>query len=106
MGKIVVDTGALLSFHIDEYVHSVQPNYKKGTLEEIVGKGKGHLARLLHYFPSDEPKSVGDDWCGWHNDHGALTGLCSAIYTDADGKALDSFYDPEGGLFAKNRFTD
>ncbi|KAL4469872.1 hypothetical protein ABPG72_011093 [Tetrahymena utriculariae] len=106
MGKIVVSTGTLLSFHIDEYVHSVQPTYKQGTLESIVSESKTHLARLLHYFPSNESKVVDDDWCGWHNDHGALTGLCSAIYTDENGEVIDNFYDPQGGLFAKNRFAD
>lgn len=106
MGKIILNAGSLLSFHIDEYVHSVQPNYKKGTLESIVSGSTSHLARLLHYFPSDEAKTFEDDWCGWHNDHGALTGLCSAIYTDKNGEIVENFFDPEGGLYAKNRFTD
>lgn len=26
------------------------------------------------------------DWCGWHNDHGTLTGLTSAMYFDSEGK--------------------
>lgn len=34
-----------------------------------------HRARLLHYFP---PEAAGGeeegDWCGWHFDHGSLTG--------------------------------
>lgn len=38
-----------------------------------------HKARLLHYFPvedgAQQAASVADqDWCGWHLDHGALTG--------------------------------
>lgn len=106
MGKLIVSTGALLSYHIDAYVHSVQPNYKLGTLENIVSSSTSHLARLLHYFASNEPKTATDDWCGWHNDHGALTGLCSAIYTDVNGNAIENFNDPEGGLFAKNRFAE
>lgn len=106
LGKIIMETGALLSYHIDEYVNSVMPTYAKGTLENIINTSQVHLARLLHYFPSDEVKRVDDDWCGWHNDHGALTGLCSALYTQEDGTVIENFNDPEGGLFAKNRFAD
>lgn len=47
------------------------------------------MGRLLHYFahPMEEEdvekKWEGEsDWCGWHNDHSALTGLTSAIYID------------------------
>jgi len=32
-----------------------------------------HRARLLHYFPPCDEAEAGD-WCGWHFDHGALTG--------------------------------
>lgn len=46
---------------------------------------------MLHYFPSqsqsdqDEGKKVDQDsWCGWHFDHGALTGLTSAMYLDKE----------------------
>jgi isopenicillin N synthase-like dioxygenase len=48
-----------------------------------------HKARLLHYFPvdtsqqqqgSDQQQQQGsdEDWCGWHLDHGSLTGGCIA----------------------------
>lgn len=77
-----------------------------GTLESIISEGNSHLARLLHYFPSSDVKSVSDDWCGWHNDHGALTGLASAVYMDKNGKVIDNFFDTEGGLYAKNRFAE
>jgi isopenicillin N synthase-like dioxygenase len=41
-----------------------------------------HKARLLHYFPTNsggqqqqqQQVAAGEDWCGWHLDHGALTG--------------------------------
>ncbi|EGR33191.1 hypothetical protein IMG5_206851, partial [Ichthyophthirius multifiliis] len=106
MGKIIVETGSLLSHHIDKYVNSVQANYKIGTLEDIVKNGQQPLARLLHYFASNKQKNIDDDWCGWHNDHAALTGLCGAIYTDSQGNIVEDFSDPEGGLYAKNRFTE
>ena len=35
-------------------------------------------------LPSSQKQTNNDDefssWCGWHNDHGALTGLCPAMY--------------------------
>jgi hypothetical protein len=44
-----------------------------------------HKARLLHYFPTNggdqqqqqqqQQVAAGEDWCGWHLDHGALTGM-------------------------------
>ncbi|KAL4473132.1 hypothetical protein ABPG72_007362 [Tetrahymena utriculariae] len=105
-GTLMISTGTLLAYHIDKYVHAVDSSYKVGTLENIISKGNGHLARLLHYFPSDDAKTATDDWCGWHNDHGALTGLASALYIDKDGKNLDNFFDVEGGLYAKNRFAE
>ena len=46
-----------------------------------------------------------DDWCGWHNDHGSLTALTSAIYTDKNGEEI-KFPVKTGGLYAKNRLAD
>ena len=43
------------------------------------------------------------DWCGWHNDHGSLTGLCPAIFTDdATGEQIPN-PDPSAGLYIKSR---
>lgn len=40
-------------------------------------------------------------WCGWHNDHGSLTGLTTAMFHDAEGKEIPS---PENaGLYARSR---
>lgn len=37
--------------------------------------------------------SAGDDdfssWCGWHNDHGSLTGLTAAIYLNEIGEVVE-----------------
>jgi hypothetical protein len=49
-----------------------------------------HKARLLHYFPinsGDQQQQqqqvvAGEGWCGWHLDHGALTGEHSAVSSD------------------------
>ncbi len=37
-------------------------------------------------FLGKDEKDADGDWCGWHNDHGLLTGLASAMYFDAEGK--------------------
>jgi isopenicillin N synthase-like dioxygenase len=51
----------------------------------MVTSGISHIGRLLHYFPFDVKENVQDDWCGWHNDHGALTALTSSMYIDKNG---------------------
>jgi len=68
-----------------------------------------HQARLLHYFPRADAgagPTEPDSWCGWHLDHGALTGLTSAMYmrTNADGtRAEVPNPDPNAGLYIRSR---
>lgn len=75
-------------------------------MENIIKDGNQHVGRLLHYFPSDEKSLIEDDWCGWHNDFSVLTGLAASIYTDKNRNLIEDFFDPEGGLFIKNRSLD
>jgi hypothetical protein len=35
---------------------------------------RANKARLLHYYPVLDGGGVSDAWCGWHFDHGTLTG--------------------------------
>merc|ERR1712165_172015 len=42
------------------------------------------------------------DWCGWHKDHGSLTGLVPAMYIDAQGNQVKC-PDPQSGLYIKSR---
>lgn len=53
---------------------------------------------------NEDPDS---DWCGWHTDHGSLTGLTSAIYTAPDGTVMPegtgSKIDPDTGLYIRDR---
>jgi len=49
--------------------------------------------------------SVGDsfsDWCGWHNDHGSLTGLVPAIFSDHTGRQIPN-PEPSAGLYIRSR---
>lgn len=41
-------------------------------------------------------------WCGWHNDHGSLTGLLPAMYLDSHGNIVDC-PDAKAGLYIKSR---
>ena len=75
---------------MDLYVKAREPKYETGKLERILKQSRKATARLLHYFPVEQLKIDKKDmqWCGWHNDHGTLTGLVSAMYIDRDGKEL------------------
>jgi hypothetical protein len=85
------------------------PGYEP-KLEKILRHSKCCKARLLHYFPPEDDRvddaTAADaqfsDWCGWHNDHGSLTGLLPALYLDGDGDVVDP-PDPEAGLYIKSR---
>ena len=41
-------------------------------------------------------------WCGWHNDHGSLTGLTSAMYMDPKGSEVSNS-DSSAGLYIRSR---
>lgn len=70
------------------------------------------FARLLHYFALSEEQIAAQNeattlensfaWCGWHNDHGALTGLVQAMFMDSTGATVPN-PDPQAGLYVKNR---
>jgi len=75
----------------------------------VIENSRTCKARLLHYFPlpEDDPKTPGtraiDSWCGWHNDHSALTGLCPAMYRDVSKDEQIPNPDPNAGLYIKSR---
>jgi hypothetical protein len=105
LGRLMIDVGAMLSYHIDLYVASQIKSYKVGTLYRFIREGDQHLGRLLHYFAQPQ-NGQQEDWCGWHNDHSALTGLTAPIYMTDKGELVEDFSDRSGGLMAKNRFAD
>ena len=97
---------------LNSFVPLKCPGYEP-KLESTLRHSKCCKARLLHYFPTED--SVRDDnnendtedtqfsnWCGWHNDHGSLTGLLPAIYLDSNGKIVDC-PDSKAGLYCKSR---
>jgi isopenicillin N synthase-like dioxygenase len=101
LGQLIIDVGIELSYHIDQFCKSQNPNYEDGKLVRVIKESDKNTGRLLHYFPREE-KNTEDAWCGLHNDHGSLTGLCGAMYIDKDGKQVD-IVDEESGLFIYGR---
>lgn len=85
LSKLMIETGKLLSQQIDSFTHKSVKTYPKDHLNRIISTGNGHIGRILHYFPFETKGQSEDDWCGWHNDHGSLTALTSAMLNDENG---------------------
>jgi len=106
LGQLMLEVGSNLARHCD--VHVARETGAPSTLEGTIRRSVCHKGRLLHYFPPPEGAELAANaqgkaqWCGWHNDHGSLTGLTSAMYQDASGAEVDN-PDPDSGLFIKNR---
>eukprot|EP00574_Skeletonema_japonicum_P014007 CAMPEP_0201720356 /NCGR_PEP_ID=MMETSP0593-20130828/5346_1 /ASSEMBLY_ACC=CAM_ASM_000672 /TAXON_ID=267983 /ORGANISM="Skeletonema japonicum, Strain CCMP2506" /LENGTH=429 /DNA_ID=CAMNT_0048210995 /DNA_START=144 /DNA_END=1433 /DNA_ORIENTATION=+ len=124
MGQLIHQVGVHLAKCCDLYVATRCPGYNPNTLENILLHSKCCKARLLHYFATDgtsdssNTDNEGDDkgdsstddtefssWCGWHNDHGSLTGLVPAIYHDENGNIVQC-PDENAGLYIKSRNGD
>jgi len=112
VGQLVHEVGGMVAKCCDSYVSAHCPGYEP-KLESILRHSKCCKARLLHYFPTEDGASDDDNenntedtkfsnWCGWHNDHGSLTGLLPAIYLDGNGKIVDC-PDSKAGLYCKSR---
>lgn len=112
MGQLVVKVGLLVAKQCDTYVKSRQPSYSPDNrLFDIINTAKTCKARLLHYFPAPDSAAatnatVDEDsissWCGWHNDHGSLTGLVPAMYMNSAGEEVPN-PDPASGLYIRSR---
>lgn len=106
MGQCIAKVGRLVSCVAEAYCekHDIKVN-----LEEILTDSLNCKARLLHYFaPKDQLPANGENndkwWCGWHNDHGALTGLVPAMYlAESEQKQLSNPPDPKAGLYIQSR---
>lgn len=120
MGRLVIETGALLARHCDAYARARRPDYKGQRLESIIRGSLAPKGRLLHYFPTSAGGGKADDapapadireeeygtWCGWHNDHGSLTGLVPAMFHGPGGEELAENPDPRAGLYIRSRNGD
>ena len=119
---LIVDTAVLVAQACDRYASAKIKGYKAGYLEHVVRTSVSTKARLLHYFPPNDTNDTtngtnndDDDWCATHLDHGALTGLTSAMFVDEATNPpnlhgtfvplaeLGSSPDPRAGLYIRSR---
>ncbi|XP_042055390.1 uncharacterized protein LOC121799935 [Salvia splendens] len=110
LGKLILDVGLLLAHHCDQYTSNGLKKYENGSLRQILLRSRCHKGRLLYYFPSYHCTSLVDSdsgsmssWCGWHTDHGSLTGLTRAIFTRDTDTAEIPCPDSIAGLYVKTR---
>jgi len=112
VGQLVHEVGVIVAQCCDSYVSARCPGYEP-KLEKILRHSKCCKGRLLHYFPTQENGCDNDtsndtedtqfsNWCGWHNDHGSLTGLLPALYLNSNGHVVDC-PDANAGLYIKSR---
>jgi len=120
-GELVTRTGSLIAAECDTLVRQELGGTPAGaapaSLERIVNDGRGVKSRLLHFFPPTEEDIAtatraaaaggqGEDyssWCGWHLDHGSLTGITAPYFVDeASGKGVEC-PDRSAGLYIRTR---
>ncbi|KAL0489479.1 2-oxoglutarate-dependent dioxygenase [Acrasis kona] len=109
LGTLIVQVGILVAGACDRYVQKSSPTYVADKLKSTIEQSKTTKARLLYYFPttnnSDNVSYAEDNldsWCGWHLDHGSLTGLTKAIFLNEKGDRVEN-NDKKAGLYIKNR---
>ncbi|CAK4080594.1 unnamed protein product [Aphanomyces euteiches] len=86
LGQLIIDTGLLIASECDKYVQVVKVSnnqVQKASTDQVT-------------------EADFSNWCGWHNDHSALTGLVQALFTDMQGKTIEN-PDPNAGLYIKSR---
>ncbi|WOL20441.1 hypothetical protein Cni_G29246 [Canna indica] len=106
LGKMMLDVGLMLAYHCDQYVAKEMKDQNAGNLEQFLKRSRCHKGRLLYYFPRDPSQCENNassisSWCGWHNDHGSLTGLTCGMFTK-NGVEIPS-PDSAAGLYVKTR---
>lgn len=101
LGRYINDIGLLLARHCDQYVNKHLGELASfSSIEQTLQRSRSSKGRLLHYYPVDVETSSDENlWCGYHNDHGTLTGLVSgAFFAEGHGPPLDVNLDSSAGL--------
>lgn len=105
IGRMMLNIGLLVAHHCDRYVSEGLNVGADEGLEHIICRSRCHKGRLLYYFPTEESDCLKNDWmsswCGWHTDHGSLTGLTCGMFLK-DGVEVAS-QDAAAGLYVKTR---
>ncbi|KAK8595636.1 hypothetical protein V6N13_000337 [Hibiscus sabdariffa] len=106
LGKLIFDVGLLVAYHCDRYVSRGMKTQKDEGLEQILLRSRCQKGRLLYYFPAqlsnhEEDGDSVSSWCGWHSDHGSLTGLTCGMFK-RNGVEI-SCPDSAAGLYIRTR---
>ncbi|XP_020105824.1 uncharacterized protein LOC109722263 isoform X5 [Ananas comosus] len=85
LGKLMLEVGLMLAYHCDQYVLKGMGGHEDISLEQVLRRSRCHKGRLLYYFPMQlsecqDNMSSTSSWCGWHTDHGSLTGLTCGLF--------------------------
>ncbi len=90
LGQLIMDVGRRIAALCDRYVarrRSQQQQEHAASLAQVLLSSRCPKGRLLHYFPLTEADLAAgaqehpDQWCGWHKDHGSLTGEDGMVTT-------------------------
>ncbi|KAF4400055.1 hypothetical protein G4B88_021269 [Cannabis sativa] len=114
LGQMMHDVGLMLAHHCDHYVTNflcalsqlvsrVMKMDEDEGLEKILRRSRCPKGRLLYYFPTEQSNDniSMSSWCGWHTDHGSLTGLaCGMFMRDAVEVPCP---DSAAGLYVRTR---
>ncbi|KAF3577265.1 hypothetical protein DY000_02033179 [Brassica cretica] len=105
LGKLMFEVGLMVAYHCDLYVSKGTKQHEMQNLENILLGSRCHKGRLLYYFPAQDTTTQNSDsissWCGWHTDHGSLTGLTRAIFSRNSVEVPCP--DPASGLYITTR---
>ncbi|CAN8275410.1 unnamed protein product [Cochlearia groenlandica] len=105
LGKLMFEVGLMVAYHCDQYVSKSLKQHEMQNLEKILVASRCHKGRLLYYFPAQDStrhdKDSMSSWCGWHTDHGSLTGLTRAIFSRDSVEVACP--DPASGLYIQTR---
>ncbi|XP_052183170.1 uncharacterized protein LOC127795490 isoform X12 [Diospyros lotus] len=106
LGKLILDVGLMVAYHCDQYVSQGMKIHDDEGLERILFRSRCHKGRLLYYYPAQQSNIIQDgdsmsSWCGWHTDHGSLTGLTCGMLL-RNGVEIPC-PDSAAGLYIKTR---
>ncbi|KAK8930890.1 hypothetical protein KSP39_PZI016382 [Platanthera zijinensis] len=105
LGRLMLDVGLLLAYHCDHYVSKAIKTNDDDHLQQILMRSRCHKGRLLYYFSKQQSGTKNDtgvsSWCGWHTDHGSLTGLTSGMFIKKGVKIACP--DLAAGLYVRTR---
>lgn len=104
VGNQMRNIGMMLTDFIDNFIKNEYNSYSV-NMSNVIKDSDVNTGRLLHYFPRGEKQiKPGEMWCGWHNDHGALTSLCSAIFFNQKNEVVNDIIKlPKSGLWIQDR---